>query len=106
MHWRDDGKRVRYIPPPEPRNWAASPVSHIVFPRYDGQASTAIQPISQSQALGRLMGECLALRQRLDQRMVRELVSWMEGISCYTLTFSSLDEAVGAVAEVTGAEFA
>ena len=106
MHWRDDGKRVRYIPPPEPRNWAPSPVRHIVFPRFEEQVPTLIQPISQSQALGRLMGECLALRQRLDHGMVQQLVTWMEGISCYTLTFSSLDEAINAVTEATGADFA
>jgi hypothetical protein len=105
MHWRDDGKRVIYIPPPQTANWAPAPVSHIVFPRYEEHARTAIHPISQSDALGRLMVECLALRQRLDYGVVRKLVSWMGGISCYTLTFSSLDEAIDAVTEITGTDF-
>jgi hypothetical protein len=51
------------------------------------------------------MGECLALRQRLDRAMVQDLVKWMEGISCYTLTFSTLEDAVNAVTAVTGADF-
>jgi hypothetical protein len=102
MHWRDDGKRVRYIPPPNPTNWAPTPVTHIIFPRHEEQTRTAIQPISQSQALGRLMAECLALRQRLDHHTVQELVNWIKRIDCYTLTFSSLDEAADAVAEVVG----
>ena len=103
MHWRDDGKRVRYIPPPDSAGLAPAPVTHIVFPKHDAEARTAIHPISQSQALGRLMDECLALRQRLDHRIVQELVNWIKGVSCYSLTFSSLDEAVDAVTEVVGA---
>jgi hypothetical protein len=103
MHWRDDGKRVRYIPPPNSANWAPAPVTHIIFPRHDGGAKTAIHPISQSQALGRLMAECLALRQRLSRPIVEELVNWIKGIDCYSLTFSSLDAAVDAVTETVGA---
>jgi hypothetical protein len=103
MHWRDDGKRVRYIPPPNFTNWAPAPVTHIIFPRHSEQARTAIHPISQSQALGHLMAECLALRQRLNHQIVQDLVNWIKGISCYSLTFSSLDAAADAVTEVAGA---
>jgi hypothetical protein len=39
----------------------------------------------------------LALRQRLDQDNVRELIRWIGKIECYSLTFSSLDEAVALV---------
>jgi hypothetical protein len=102
MHWRDDGKRVRYVPPPNSTNWVPAPVTHIVFPRHDEQARTAIHPISQSLALGRLMAECLALRQRLDHSIVQDLVRWIGEIDCYTLTFSSLEAAADAVTEVVG----
>src|SRR5262249_21106625 len=102
MHWRDDGKRVRYVPPPNSLNWVPAPVTHIVFPRHNEQARTAIHPISQSEALGRLMAECLALRQRLDHRTVEDLVSWIRGIRCYSLTFSSLEAAADAVTEAAG----
>ena len=102
MHWRDDGKRVRYIPPPKSEKWAPAPVTHIVFPRYDEHAETALQPISQLQALGRLMAECLALRQRLDRDIVQQLIDWIKKIDCYELTFSSLDAAVDAVVDVIG----
>jgi hypothetical protein len=101
-HLRDDGKEVRYIPPPKFGNRAPAPVTHIVFPRYEEQAETVLEPISQLQALGRLMVECLALRQRLDREIVQQLIGWIENISCYELTFSSLDDAVEAVTEVVG----
>ncbi len=103
VHVRVDEKVIRYIPPPEnTAEQSAAPVSHIIFPRYDPDAQTRLEPIERSAALGRLMGECLALRQRLDQRNVRALVRWIAGVECYELTFSCLDTARRFVVEATG----
>ena len=97
-HRRDDGKEVRYIPPP-PHVDKQSPVSvsHIIFPRYEPGASTELRPVARSQALRRLMDECLAARERLDRANVGDLIQWIAGIDCYALVFSSLDEAVALV---------
>ncbi len=48
------------------------------------------------------MGECLALRQRLNQKNVRELLRWIAGVECYELTFSCLEAARQFVVEATG----
>lgn len=105
MHNRDDGKRVRYIaPPPGAVQRKSAMVSHIIFPRYDSAGPTELKPLARSEALGRLMSECLALRQRLDQNNVRELLRWIGGLDCYALNFSSLDEAAELVAQVTAHE--
>ena len=105
VHNRDDGKRVRYVPPPPGAiQQKSATVSHIIFPRYEEGGPTELKPIARSEALGRLMSECLALRRRLDQNNVREIVRWIAGIDCYTLTFSSLDEAAELVAQVTAHE--
>ena len=102
VHVRVDEKVIRYIPPPaNTAEQNAVPVSHIMFPRYDQDAQTRLERIDRSAALGRLMGECLALRQRLDQKIVRELIHWIAGIECYELTFSSLDTAREFVVEAT-----
>jgi hypothetical protein len=102
IHVRIDGKRLRYVPPPPgAAQHAPALVSHIIFPRYDKDARTEIQPIARSAALSRLMGECLALSQRLDRRNVEDIVRWIAGIACYTLTFSSLDEAAELVAQAS-----
>jgi hypothetical protein len=98
IHRRDDGKVVRYVPP-HPARIQKTPalVSHIFFPRYvEGQA-TQLKPLARSDALARLMDQCLALRLRLDQGSVGELIRWIAGIDCYALTFSSLDEAVARI---------
>ena len=79
---------------------ASAPVSHIIFPRYELGARTEIKPVARAEALGRLMGECLALRQRLNLLNVKEVIDWIAGVDCYTLTFSSLDEATQLVAQV------
>lgn len=98
IHGRNDGKVVRYVPPPASAvQQAPALVSHIFFPRYADGGETRLEPLSRSNALARLMEQCLALRQRLDQASVRELIRWIERIDCYSLTFSSLDEAVALV---------
>ena len=103
VHVRADEKVLRYFPPP-PANTAeqiAVPVSHIIFPRYEPGSRTRLERINRSAALGRLMGECLALRQRLDQQNVRELVRWIGDVECYELTFSCLETARQLVVEAT-----
>jgi hypothetical protein len=103
VHVRSDEKVLRYIPPPaDSVEQVPMPVAHIIFPRYEEAASTRLERVKRSEALGRLMGECLALRQRLDQNNVRQLVRWIAGVECYELTFSSLETAAQLVAEATG----
>ena len=100
-HERMDGKTIRYLAPPPDAATNAAPVSHIIFPIYEKDGETAIHPLPRVEAVRRLMGECLALRQRLDLGNVKALVQWIAGIECYALTMSSLDEAVELVKQVT-----
>jgi hypothetical protein len=59
-HRRSDGKLVRYVAPPAgAARWPAVPVSHIIFPRYIKGPATRLQAVSRSEALGRVMTECL-----------------------------------------------
>jgi hypothetical protein len=100
-HRRGDDKLVRYVPPPAQaiQNEAAQ-VSHIFFPLYSKDEPTRLTPLTRSAALARLMDQCLAFRMRLDPASVKQLVRWIEGIDCYALPFSSLDEAVKLVRDV------
>lgn len=98
VHRRDDGKIVRYIPPPATAlAQPPLPVRHIVFPRHSQDETTELKPISRSEALARLMDQCLALRQHFDAGNIAELVGWIGKIRCYSLTFSSLDDAADLV---------
>jgi hypothetical protein len=101
IHQRYDAKMVRYMQPPAAAVAQASGhVSHIVFPRYQPGVQTVLEPVARSTALRRLMEECLALRQRLNRDNVGALIRWIEGIECYALTFSSLDEACARVTQI------
>jgi len=84
---------VRYLRPPIEADQRNAAVSHIIFPRYSATGPTELKPVGRCEALRRLMEECLALRQRLDQDNVEQLVRWIAAIGCFTLNYSSLDEA-------------
>jgi len=99
IHRRNDGKRVRYVPPRAVQKEPAQ-VSHIFFPLYCKDSPTRLVAVSRSDALARLMDQCLALRLRLDRDNVKKLVDWIAGIDCYALTFSSLDDAVACVRRI------
>ena len=93
-HSRSDGKIVRYVaPPPASVQKTPASITHMVFPRYDKASKTELKPIARSEALGRVMVECLGQKQRLDRNNVEQLIGWISGIQCYALPFSSLDEA-------------
>jgi hypothetical protein len=97
-HRRADRKEVRYVPPPlEALNRKPARISHIFFPRYAKDQPTALMPVTRSEALARLMDQCLAFRMQLTSDGIRELIQWIATIDCYALTFSSLDEAVALV---------
>jgi hypothetical protein len=99
-HLRGDGKIVRYVAPPADRvQKAPAAISHIVFPHYDKESKTELQPIARSEALGRLMTECMGKKQRLDRNNVEQLIHWISGIHCYTLPFSSLEDAAELVTQ-------
>ena len=105
VHLRGDAKIVRYVPPPPGRvGRRPLPISHIIFPKYDENAATTLVGVERAAALGRLMGECLAMRRRLDITNVQALIDWIGGVSCHDLTFSSLDAATRLVVEATGCE--
>jgi hypothetical protein len=105
IHERMDGKLVRYLASPARSSSAhkdGGAVSHIIFPQYKAGVSTQLSAVPRIEAIRRLMEECLALRKRLDETNVRALTSWISQIDCYELTFSSLDDAVTLVQQISG----
>lgn len=106
VHLRADGKRVTYLPPPRnslPEPGAAPPVQAIIFPSYVADASTCCRTIPKTDALQRLMGQCIVVRQRLDPERVQALVRWLDGVPCFELCFGSLAEGAGAAANILNA---
>ena len=103
IHRRGDGKRVAYMPPParsRPASEEARPVGALIFPRFTPGAGTSFAPLPRSEALQRLMTECIGVSEALDTNRVEALVRWIARIPCYALTHGSTDDAIAAVASV------
>jgi len=92
------GFRIRYVAP-VPGSFAsgideASPVRHLVFPRYSPEASTDLVPMSRAEALEVLQETGCEMKGSLTSRTIADLVDWIKGINCYRMEVSSLSEAV------------
>jgi hypothetical protein len=103
-HRREDGKVVRYLPPPPGARLAdpdrTLPVATLVFPRVAG--TTSLHPIPHAEALRRLLAQCLVLPERLDGERVRDLLAWLRGLRCFELATGALPDAVAAVRRAHG----
>jgi hypothetical protein len=97
VHIRPDGKRVRYLLPPgyaAADVSASAPVGWIVFPRFEADAHTELVELNKADALRRLLAGFVRLGDALDAVDVASLVRWIDGVGCFDLRLSSLDEAV------------
>jgi hypothetical protein len=98
IHRREDGKLIRYLPPPAPApnrdSWTAR---WLIFPRYAPDVVTELRPLPRVEALRRLLAECLAIPAALDRQNIADLVGWIDGLDCFELPNSSLPEAVSLI---------
>jgi hypothetical protein len=93
-----EGLVIKYVVPPEgsfARDKSQSgPVLALVFPKYDPSCPTRMVPLPRSEAVQMLQTAGYDVDGHLTSEKVSELISWIGGIPCYTMTFQSLDEAV------------
>lgn len=104
VHHRADGKIIRYLRPDaeglsrtQGRSW---PVRWMVFPKYADGAETRLTPISQAEALRRMMDGFCPIYDRLERKEIAELVTWIEDVDCYELSLSKLDRAIALLREL------
>lgn len=103
-HLRGDGKRVRYLRPPEgavPPPTTRRPVGALIFPCYAPGQPTTLTPLGRFEALQCLMRECVIVDTRLDADKVAGLLAWLERTPSHRLAFSDLDDAVAVVRKLT-----
>ena len=100
LHFRADGKYVRYLQPPLESNTDNSSdscrVKAVVFPRYvrDGQAR--IVQLGKAFALPRLLQQS-ARGTHLTEKKIQNLIHWLDSIPCFELELNSLSEGVKAI---------
>jgi hypothetical protein len=92
---REDGHRVRYLPPPPaslPAESEAAAARLVVFRRYLPGAAQTLRPVSRAEALGRLMDTCVAIPGQLDLPDAAALIGFAQRVEAYELTGGDLDE--------------
>ena len=104
IHHRGDGKIIRYLRPDteslcrtQRRSW---PVRWMVFPNHAAGVETGLAPISHAEALRRMMDGFCPIYDRLEREEIAQLVAWIEGVDCYDLSLSRLDQAIGLLREL------
>jgi hypothetical protein len=102
-HDREDGVTVRYLPPPRaslpPPERSARPAL-LVFPRHAPGDAVQMRPLRPADALGRLLGECLAIPRRLDTEAVATIIETVERAACFDLVTGDLDIAAGQIIKI------
>jgi len=98
---RMDNKQVRYLPPPanalnndHKKSYA---VKHIVFPSYNANVPMNISPVSTSDSLCRLTEAGYDVGGHLEISHVDNLVEWVSGMTCYTLEYNNLSDAISEI---------
>ncbi len=101
IYKRLDEKTVKYCPPDHnPFSAAydkALEVAYLIFPRFDPNLKTTLLPLSRTEALKRLMDQCIAIKEPLNETNVEQLVDWIGGVDCYELPNNSLEQAIAAI---------
>jgi hypothetical protein len=106
VHLREDGRRVRYLPPARdaiaPDVAGGHPVRGILFPKYAEGAGVSLTPVRRMDALQGLLASCLTLPEWLSVERVAHMVGWMRGLETWRLEMGDLGDAVSKVVSMTG----
>ena len=91
---RDDGQRVRYLPPSNSQGHdSLKEIVAIVFPRYMHAAPCCLEPLSPANALQALTvaGYDTAV---VDENWIVQMISLLTSIPCFELQYSDMPEAI------------
>ncbi len=103
IYHRQDGKKVRYLPPPSIPTQTATdyPVTRIIFPRYMANTAPQVRTISRAEALCRITEGGYTVNGYLSAATVSDLVTWISGIECYEMYYSSSSQALSYTQKLT-----
>jgi hypothetical protein len=100
VHSRGDGKRVLYMTP-KPQ-WLlpvgeTRQVKAIVFPTYHAETDLKLDRLTSGETVRRLLTDCLVVGKTVELADVEDLISWVQGLPCWSMTFGSSPQAVAAL---------
>ena len=91
--------QVKYLKP-QPYNFKVSAIDtrFLITPKYNPQhANVALQKLSTVEAMNAIIVSNTAIMKPLSKNNIEDLISWIEGIECYSLEYSNLDLAIEAI---------
>lgn len=103
LHLRFDGQKICYLLPDSiqivPNN-SRYPVTHLIFPEYNPDATGKLKSLSIVQTLNQF-AEAGYHIPGLDEERVVGIINWLAGIKRYSLVYPSTEEAVVLLKETT-----
>jgi hypothetical protein len=99
---RADDASVRYLIAGNDAatQYRPAPVCAIVFPRYRPDAKTRLASLNGVIALQKLLPDLDPIGRRLECEDIDRLIEWLPRVPCFTLRYGSLDDAIGALADI------
>jgi hypothetical protein len=97
---RDDGKRIKYLPPQNTRVRDNYTPRCIIFPSREPGCQTELKDISSAEALTRLTEAGYDLPERINRDVVGSLIRWISQMPCFTLRFDSAEDAAREISGV------
>jgi hypothetical protein len=97
VHWRGDGKAVRYLAPRVATRSAPRrpvPVGWVVFPAFAPGQAPALDAIGGDAALKRLLPGVAPLGAGLTPAKLDRLIAWIASVPCFELRYGALDDAI------------
>jgi len=104
VHDRQDGKRVKYLPPPSnslPTDLDRSLRVHaIMMPHFTGRGHTQLKRLSPAETLCRIATAGYDVNGPLDTARVDELLAWIANLDAYELSIATLEDAIRQVEKI------
>ncbi|SJM90414.1 PqqD family peptide modification chaperone [Crenothrix polyspora] len=85
------GRPTRYLPPPQSVSSSKIPLAYLVFPRVSATEPAQLRPISQLEALQRLLAANSSLPQTLTPSTVNQLTRWLRTVPAFELVYHQLE---------------
>ncbi|MBK5264646.1 MAG: hypothetical protein JJE34_05335 [Alphaproteobacteria bacterium] len=102
IHWRPDGKRVRYLLPPEPTEQAPLPIGWIVMLRRRKTGGTRLVPLQPARLIRQLLSEAASASGEVDRAALDTLIRTVTAARTFELHYDDLDEAAALLDKLCG----
>ena len=103
IHQREDGREIRYLPPPGADFRQERPARWIGFPHRSENGETIVRRLGRLEGLCRVLEHCCAVPRPLEATDVHHLIQWTARLQFFEFAMGDLSNAVAQIQAVTAA---